>query len=355
MSFAALALPSLDGVSPRYTVQSGDTFVRPLALSLLDNGVIGECDAVRRPTSEIALCAKALSRHWREITANLTMFDWQLRIEQDQYGSSEGSYWRSYRPRDPDVLWALIGTLGGPFSCRQICVGPAIDHLEKLRRGFGQTVLAAVYDVLHMLPRVCTTSTAIGIAEYTYWHGYSNEQDAFKEALFYHDVKTKQELAEVSDFVTHEQMYGPMPNWARQPERVLSRAQLERAAKPDAFAKSIIDAVDELWTVLSFCAPFANHSSPDAEAELVDFTLILRWTEGDSLGRILDDYGHYAAEGDYIPAASVCGLRLSDRSISDWLKKMRASALLAAAVERVLGLLGSREFEEQRTLVRVFA
>ncbi|MGQ7939106.1 PRTRC system protein F [Paraburkholderia sp. D1E] len=355
MSFDAISLPSLDGIPSRFTVQSGDAFARPFALSLLDNGVIAEADVARRPSSEIALCSKALTRNWREITASLTRFDWRLRIEQDQHRALDGSYWQSCRQTDPDVVWALLGTNQGPFSCGQVCIGPAIEHLEGLRRGLGQTVLSALYDVLDMLPLVCTTRMAISIAEYTYWHGHSDEDEAFREALFYHDVKTKEELTEVSDFVTHKQIYGRMPKWVRRPERVLSRAQVQRAAKPDAFAQAVVSAMDELWTVLRFCGPFADHSSPDAGAELVDFTLILRWSEDDSIGRIIDDYGHYAAEGDHISAASVSGLRLSDRSISDWLQKMRASALLAAAAERVLDLLGSMEFEQQRTLVRVFA
>ncbi|MGF6976385.1 PRTRC genetic system protein F [Paraburkholderia sp. JPY465] len=355
MSTSAVALPSLAHVPARYTAQSGVAFARPFALSLLDSGLITEADIARRPASEIALCAKVLTRNWREITSRLTRFDWHLRIEQDQCRGSDGIYWGYSREADPDIVWALLGTHDGPFSCGQVCVGPSVEHLENLRRGFGQTVLAALYDVLDMLPSVCTTRTAIRIAEYTYWHGCSDEEEAFREALFYHDVKTKEELAETTDFVTHAQVYGRMPKWVREPRRVLSRAQLQRAARPDAFAQSVIEAMDELWTVLTFCAPFADHSSPDAGADMIDFTLIVRWTEDDSINRIIDDYGHYAAEGDHIPAASVTGLRLSDRSITEWLQSMRSTALLAAAAERVLDLLGSMEFEQQRTLVRVFA
>jgi PRTRC genetic system protein F len=354
MSFSAIALPSLADVPTRYTVQSGHAFALPFALSLLRNGLIAETDIARRPTSEIALCAKALTRNWHDITARLTRFDWHLRIEQDQYGEWDGAYLGASRDANPDVVWALLGTYDGPFSCGQVCVGPAIEYLEGLRRGLGQTVLAALYDVLGMLPLVCTTRMAISIAEYTYWHGHDNEKDAFEEAMFYHDVKTKEELAETTDFVTEKQIYGRMPKWAKHAARKLSRAQVQRAAKPDAFAQAVIDAMDELWTVLLFCGPFADHSSPDAGAELVDFTLIVRWSDDDSVGRIIDDYGHYAAEGDHIPAASVTGLRLSDRSIPEWLQMMRATSLLAAAAERVLDLLGSVS-ERAKTLVQVLA
>ncbi|SHK36420.1 PRTRC system protein F [Paraburkholderia terricola] len=355
MSFSALALPSLDGIPSRYTVQSGDAFIRPFALALLDNGVITEADLARRPSSEIVLCSKALTRNWGEITGQLTRFDWNLRIEQDQHRALDGFYWQSSRETDPDAVWALIGTQQGPFSCAQVCVGPAIEYLESLRRGLGQTVLAALYDVLDLLPLVCTTRVAIGIAEYTYWQGYDNEEDAIDEAMAVYGASSKDELLANNEFVTARQIYGRMPRWVRQPKRALSRARVERAAKPDAFAQAVVKALDELWQVLQWCGPFADLSSPDAGAELVDFSLIVRWSEDDSVGRIIGDYGHYAAEGDHIPAASVTGLRLSDRSISTWLQQMRATAMLARAAERVLDLLGSMEFEQQQTLVRVFA
>lgn len=355
MSFSSIALPSLDGIPPRYVVQTGDAFTRPFALSLLDNGVFSEADVSRRPSSEIALCAKALTRRWREITESLTRFDWHLHIEQDQYRVAGGDYWASSREVNPDLTWARIGTRNGPFSCRQVCVGPAIEHLERLHRGFGQTVLAALYDALDLLPLVCTTRTAINIAEFTYWQGISAESAAIKAALRYYDVASKKELLSKTDFVTHAQIYGRMPKWAGRPNRILSRVQIESAAKPDAFAQNVLNAMDELWQVLHWCGPFADLSSPDAGAELIDFTLILRWTEDDSIGRIIDDFGHECAQGDCIEAAAITGLRLSDNSISTWLQQMRATATLAGAAERVLDLLGSNEFEQQRTLVRVFA
>ncbi|MDR3386900.1 MAG: PRTRC system protein F [Rudaea sp.] len=355
MSFSSIALPSLDGIPPRYVVQTGDAFARPFALSLLENGVISEADVSRRPSSEIALCAKALTRRWGEITEDLTRFDWHLHIEQDQYRVAGGNHWPSSREANPNLIWARLGTRHGPFSCGQVCVGPALEHLEGLRAGFGQTVLAALYDALDLLPLVCTTRAAISIAEFTYWQGISDESAAIKEALMYYGVASKKELLSETDFVTHSQIYGRIPKWVWRPNRTLSRAQLERAARPDAFARAVLIAMDELWQVLRWCGPFADLSSPDAGAELIDFTLILRWTEDDSIGRIIDDFGHECAQGDCIEAAAITGLRLSDNSISTWLQQMRATAMLAGAAERVLNLLGSKEFEQQRTLVRVFA
>lgn len=356
MSFDAFAIPHLDGIPARYVVPTADTFLRPLALSMLNDGLVDASDIARRPPSTMALCTKVLTRHWHAITEPLTLFDWHLRIEEDKFSNA---MWAPRREKHPaPTAWAAIKTERGPISCSQVCVGPAVEWLEGLRKGLGQTILAALYDVLRMLPLVCTTETTIAIGQYTYWQGYDNEEDAMAELVQLHDC-TREELLDSDHFITQRGLYGPMPTWAANPTRVLSRTQVNRAARGDRFATQVLEAMDELWTVLTFCGPFPDLSTNSAGAELIDFTLIVRWSDDDSTGRVLDDYGHFACEGDYIDAASVTAIALDDQtldtSLADWLQKMRAAAMLARAAERVLALLGSREFEQQRLLVRVFA
>jgi PRTRC genetic system protein F len=128
---------------------------------------------------------------------------------------------------------------------------------------------------------------------------------------------------------------------------------IDRLARANRFAGQVIDAMDELWTVLSYLGPFPDLNSEDLGAELLDFTLMVRWSESDSAPRVIDDYIQYSTEGDYVAAASISGISLLDQSFSRWLDEMRSLAKLAAAAERVLELLGSRLYEEQRCLVRV--
>lgn len=352
MTNQALALPSLDGIPAYYTVPVADSFLRPLALSMLNDGMITAADVARRPSSMMSLCTKALTREWQRVASRLSLFQWNLRLEEST--SSQNFRWRKDE-NDPKA-WALITTNQGPVSAAIVCVGPAVEYLEKLRAGLGQTILAALYDVLDMLPSVCTTTTIIGMGQYSYWHGWDNEEDAIKELLVLHDC-TREELLTSSEFITHKEMFGPMPDWAAKPERVLNRAQINSAARGNPFASDIVDAMDELWTALTFCGPFPDLSDSHVDADLIDFSLIVRWTENDSAGRIIDDYARYAYEGDYIEAASATPIRVTDgcghASLKEWLQKMQSAALLAGAAERVLTLLG--EHAEARTLVRMFA
>lgn len=352
----ALALPHLEGIPTRYTVPVADSFLRPLALSMLDDGLINEADVARRPASTMTLCTKALNRHWREVADRLSLFQWNLRIEENR--SSNNFHWRPQEEIKHATAWALITTKNGPVSGPIVCVGPAVEWLEGLRAGLGQTILAALYDVLAMLPLVCTTSMMIDMGKYAYWQGCSTEEDAIEELLACYDC-TREELLTDHEFVSHKDLFGSMPEWAGNPKRVLTRAQVNRVARGDRFASELVDAMDELWTALTFCGPFPDLSARHLGADLVDFTLIVRWNEDDSTARVIDDYARFAYEGDYIEAASVTPIRLTDdsdhSSLREWLQKMQSTALLARAAERVLELLGSRDFVQPRTLVRVFA
>jgi PRTRC genetic system protein F len=351
VSFDAFALPALDGIPARYAVGGAPSFGRALGLALLDNDLVDKADVRRRPPSDAAFCYTTLKRHWDEITRGLSIFDWNLAIEENPFGC--GRAWHDGALQYPGKVWAHIKTPDGPVSCATVCVGGAVRYLEGLQRGFGQTILSALYDVLNLLPRVWTTDTMISIGQYIYWNGCVREKDAIQEAMAFNDCATEQELMENHEFVTRRQLFGNMPQWAARPQRRLPRRMIDQVAAYDGFASMVVNAMDELWTALQFCGPFPDLRSNETYGELLDLALIVRWDDDDSTGRIVDDYLQYSGEGDYIGAGAVCGIELDDRSLSRWLDGMRSAAILAQAAERVLDLLGSREYEEQRLLVRV--
>jgi len=343
MTFAPLALPSLADLPGVYTIRSGESFSHPLALSLLHSGVITEADVRQRPKSELALAQAALSRRWEQITAGMNLFDWNLRIEQaPEHG---------YPQYLEEHLWALIQTGGGPVTCAVICIGRAMEKLESVRAGLGQTVLATLYDAFRMLPTVCTPRYVLGVAEYLYWYGESDEDEAIKQALDMGGYDTVEELLASEDFFTRDKFFSEMPEWAAQPRRTLTRRQIQLAAGRDPFVREIVDAMDAVWNIVRFYGPFADVRSEDVGADLIDFGLLVRWSEDDMVGRVLDDFLHHAQEGDYVIASSVTPLKIVGADMADWLKRMESTGMLAKAVERVLSLLA--DFQEPRTLVRV--
>lgn len=347
MTFVALALPTLDAVPAAYAIRSGESFVRPLALSMLDSGVIVEADVQRRPKSEAALVAEALTRRWARITEGMHLFDWNLRIEQAPEGYLHD------RTKSPDHFWAIIQTTDGPITCREVCIGGAMQALEAVRWGLGQTVLAALCDALEMLPTVCTPRYTLGLAEYMYWYGESDEAYALQEAMAMHDCKTPEELMTATDFFTRSQFFEGMPEWAALPRRVLTRNQITRAANSSPLAREVVDAMTSIWNIACFYGPFADLRSQDVGADMVDFGLVVRWAEDDVAARVIDDYGHHAADGDYIEGSSVTPLKIVGNDLADWLKQMEATALLAKAVEYLLSIFMRDEFAAPRNILRV--
>jgi len=348
MSFAPIALPSLTDIPGVYTISSGESFAYPLVKSLLDSGVIEAEDVARRPRSELALATAALTRRWNRITDGMQLFDWNLKLEQALDGYSHDSF------KQTDQVWAMVQTTHGPVSCRQVSIGGAINALEQVREGLGQTVLAALYDACDMLPTICTPAHAFGLAQYTYWYGESDESFAIEEAMSLHDCQSREELIETFDFFTQDKFFRDMPKWAASPKRVLTRAKVKRAAALDEFAAEVVAAMDTVWNIARFYGPFADVGTGGAGLDAIDLALVVRWTEDDVVGRVVDDFLQYIADGEFLGAASATPLAIVGGDIATWLKQMEATALLAKAVEHLLNILGREEYQA-KTLVRVFA
>jgi PRTRC genetic system protein F len=209
-------------------------------------------------------------------------------------------------------------------------------------------VLATLYDAFAMLPTVCTPGYVLGVAEYLYWYGESDEDEAIKQALDMGGYKTLDELLASEEFFTRAEFFSEMPEWAAHPRRTLTRRQIQVAAGKDAFAREVVDAMDTVWNIVRFYGPFADVRNEDVGADMIDFGLIVRWSEDDMVGRVLDDFLHHAAEGDNVIASSVTPLKIVGNDIAEWLKNMESTGMLAKAVERVLSVL-----DHSRTLVQV--
>ncbi|MGF6643148.1 PRTRC system protein F [Paraburkholderia sp. GAS82] len=347
MSFDVLSVPALNDIPASYTIGVGRTFARDLTLSLLDGNVITEADLVKRPKNELELATRALTRRWDHITEGMRYFDWRLRIE----ATPEGCY--PSMAAESDTVWAAIQTEHGPVSCPQMFIGYALEALEQVREGLGQTVLATLYDAFRMLPQAATPACIFGLASYCYWYGEADETEALAEMMSMHDVKTLEDLLTVTDVFTRKTFFEGMPEWAVFPRRKLTRNQVRRAAARNDYAREVVEAMDALWNVVTFYGPFADVRCDDVGADLIDYSLLLRWHPDDQLGRVMDDFLHSTSDGEYVIASCVTPLKVTGSDFSRWLKEMEATALLAKCVERVLTLFEERDRRLARIMVRV--
>ena len=105
-------------------------------------------------------------------------------------------------------------------------------RLEGIATGLGETVLAALYDGLRLLPNTLTPQRSLWQAESVYWHGEQSESaaaDAFGEDLG-------------EDVFRRDQFFEHMPEWAALPKRRLTNKQIRAAAECDEFAAAVVAA-----------------------------------------------------------------------------------------------------------------
>lgn len=257
-----LALPRLGDIPHRYVVPAEATWVRTLLLSLLDAAAVAPEDFAGRPQTMGALLKNVLRRHWLEITRGERIFRWNLGASHEQ---------RSWDHADPGVTWLTIAPPDGeddPWPCPTVFVGAAIGRLEAVAEGLGQTVLATFYEALRYLPNTLTPQDALWQAEFVYWHGLNSETEMVEEMMA-EDGKTVEQIVEELAIFRRADFFAHMPEWVVSPQRVLTDAQVRRAARRDTYAREVVAAVDVVWRTVCQAGPFAGCSCRDSESDSV--------------------------------------------------------------------------------------
>lgn len=343
-----LALPRLGDIPHRYVVPAEATWVRTLLLSLLDAAAVAPEDFAGRPQTMGALLKNVLRRHWLEITRGERIFRWNLGASHEQ---------RSWDHADPGVTWLTIAPPDGeddPWPCPTVFVGAAIGRLEAVAEGLGQTVLATFYEALRYLPNTLTPQDALWQAEFVYWHGLNSETEMVEEMMA-EDGKTVEQIVEELAIFRRADFFAHMPEWVVSPQRVLTDAQVRRAARRDTYAREVVAAVDVVWRTVCQAGPFAGCSCRDSESDSVAWIAWFRWSKDDAAGRILDDWANEAMQGEFIEAASAVCCAPGHNDAAQWLQRMRSTARLARAMEPLVDLLGAPTEATARVRVQVAA
>lgn len=344
----ALALPRLGGVPRRFVIPTEAAWVRALLLSLLDAGAVAPEDFAGRPQTMGALLKNVLRRHWLEITRGERIFRWNLGAAYEQ---------RSWDRTDPGATWLTITPPGGedePWPCPKYAIGPTIERLEAVAEGLGQTVLAVFYEALRYLPNTLTPQDALWQAQFVYWHGYENETEMVEE-MMEEEGKTVEQMAHELDIFRRSDFFTHMPEWAVAPRRLLTHAQVRRAARRDAFARQVVDAVDDIWRTVCRSGEFADCTCRDSESDSVAWIAWFRWSEDDAAGRILDDWVNETMQGESIDAATAVCCAPGETNAAEWLQRMRNTARLARVMEPLVDLVGLPIGDTPRLRVQVRA
>lgn len=347
---AGLALPTLDQhVHSSYVVSGQDAISRPLAKAMLEAGLITDADFRPGPRAKLVdvfqdlnektLAERALSRWWRAQTASLRLFSFALHVQ------------RLDEMRDfPDHLWFCLTQKG---DVPQISLALQVEALERELEGFGQTVVALLQDALRHLPEAWTPWKAWDYATYIYWAGHGSEEEYIEDRLAYGDHASREALLADEDVVTRAQILGSMPEWMLRPQRVHSRAKLERAAR-STLGKNVLAACDRLHAAACATRPDWDIANMSDLREHLDVTstsdcLLLRWYEDDSAARIADDaYEEVYNNGNACEFLRAAPVATTPEGITDYMRRMEGMLRLAAATEPLLMLLGEAEHLQVR-------
>ncbi|WP_186058894.1 PRTRC system protein F [Burkholderia gladioli] len=349
MIVTPMTLPRLDNVPG--ALFSGDTgeFAHALALALMRGRTITAEDAARvdAGTTDHDIAEETISRVWRSVVEGHRYFDWHLSITE-------------HRPHTQAQRRArfLIGTNDGPGSAPHLSLEPGIMRLEGIADGLGQTVLAVLFEACHYyLPTICTPHMSLDIAEFMYWNGYENESAMMADMRELYEgsdgTVDDESLIRKHDIPRRAEFFQDCPDWIFRPKQCLSIDNIRHIEKWNVFAACVIEACDEIHTIITDGGPFARTDCSDDYGAPIDYALVLRWTTDDSTDRILDDHFEQESQGDAVDGSCSRIFDLTGNSISTWLRNMKNTGRLARAVEALLKFIATPQHDGEAQQVRI--
>ncbi|MEM4988806.1 PRTRC system protein F [Collimonas sp. H4R21] len=329
----ASALPLLPADLPTSFRTDGNSRISgPLALAMLRAGLIRE-DDLHGNDDEKTLVETVLTRWWREMTAPLRLFKWNLHIQIVEHYQFD---------RNTPVF--CISVQKGDIPQRTLAL--RVEELEAECTGFGQTVVAVLYDSLSYLPEVWSPINVMRMAESAYWGGNADENGWFEDNIGCGEYASREEFLDdvgKESLVTRAELLNGMPDWLPAAKRVCRRKHLERAAC-STLGKDVIAACDRIHA-LAHSSSFSIEPwsfAVDVQADATEACLFLRWNDADSLVRILDDYMHGAYEsGEYMECVAATNVSTTPQAVHTYFSNVEAMLLMAKAAEDLLLLIST--------------
>ncbi len=321
----------------------------PLTIALIEAGVVTDqfLNRKNRPLIEVLgepdereLAIRALSTWWKALQKRYPMrhFRWSLHVQHElqDYESRYGA--------DPDqaskgTAWFCL-TRSQNSDIPRVTLARRVGELEAVLEGFGQTALAVLMDATRYLPDSFTPWRALDCAHWLHWEESETDEELIAEQQNL-DGCTREE-AEAS-VLTRKEFYGDMPRWVTQPQRVRTREEIVRAAR-DSYTKSVITTCDDIAQLVN--SPGFNINSFDIGAhntrmDSIDGFLVLRWTERDAIGRVIDDALNMIGEsGEYTEFIDAIEVPLTGAGLASYLSRMDQIFHLATLTEHLIYLLG---------------
>lgn len=344
-NMAALALPQLARTIPsHYTVPGADALAVPLTIALLEAGVISDA-ILRAPRNALTetvegenekqLSARALSHWWTRLIRErpCKFFRWHLHVQQlnvEHYG-------------DAKTAWFCFTRIEGNIPRFALAVG--IERLEKMRRGFGQTVLAVLRDAALLIPESFNPWQARDWVERAWWQDTRDDVELLELQRENHGFTTVQELVDNVQVITRARFYENMPEWVCDPKRILPREAIGAAATNE-FARRVVAICDALHALVhqdSFRLQRSDAGTYRCGYDTIDASMILLWRQFDVIGEAIDEYlNDLGACGEYSEFIDANQVQMTADGIREFMTLTEQKIQVAVLVEQLVLLLGEQ-------------
>lgn len=347
---ATLALPRIAEDIPFEMHIPGETsLTAPLALALLETRVVTNDMLVPGPNApliqvfnepdERELSMHALTTWWTGLQAKFPTkhFRWDLHVQElnDLTGQHDAS--------PPAHGWFCI-TRNSNSDIPRVALARGAGQLESCLEGFGQTVLAVLYDCLLRMPESLNPMVAAEWADQMHWLESEDDEELIRNAREDGQIPADADERTINDHLfTRAQFYSDMPRWATAPRRVASREAIVRAAR-GKYEKSVIaacDAIADLVTRTGFnLRPFdcgVHRSGHDC----IDGCMVLLWRDGDLVGHVIDEWLNEVGNcGEYVEFIDAQPVPLNAKGVKQYLARTEQMMELAMLTERLIDLIG---------------
>lgn len=347
LPLAALALPQLAADIPvRYVVPGADALTVPLTIALLEAGVISDA-MLRAPRNallidvfgedERQLSARALSHWWTRLIRQhpCKFFRWNLQVQQLEDTIYDMA----------TTAWFCFSRIGQHDDIPRFALAAGVEKLERLREGFGQTVLAVLRDATNLLPESLNPWFALDWAHNDYWRDSMDDVELLEMRRQEGGYETVQQLLESEHVITRAMFYAELPEWVCLPKRVLSRPEIEAAGTTD-FARRVTAVCDQLHALVSrpgFVLHPADKGAGRSGQYPIDGCMVLIWKQHDVLSQTIDDYlEHLGNAGEYTDFIDTNPVPMTAEGIREFMTITEQALEVAVLTEQLILLLGEK-------------
>lgn len=311
----ALRLPSLSGAIPLSIVPHDIAASNAsVARFLVEAGAIREGDIPEAWNDALEVCERALGV-WvqRELGALHCL---QPTFALTALVTSEG--YPTPRVR-AGVQYDKVSICWAERRERQWVIGPGLEALERLRPGFGRSVLDILTRQSRFVYPLFTPDVACDVASYVYWCGEADEEAALDMECG-DDEKARAAMRE--EMVTRQRLVEAYPAWALAPCNASSLSTSQGLSVELATHPAADIAVDAL--ALSRMRIKDQHR-PNIDGEYIGFGAVLSWREDDLTVRIYDDLLQMAYQGEFCDLIGEAEFDLgAPQTLRSWQRAMRS-------------------------------